>query len=575
MRKKNKINPEMMLCICVLTLILISAADVFAVTYIGKSTGNQVLWDVIGLYNNSGTTGFFSNCPTGNSIRAISPNGAVTCEADDSGGSMGSWYIAASGTGGSEQVTDGETITFSAGTGTDVTRSTSTITIGNTGVISESDPQVGYYGNVNYGCYGTGSQVNCGDGYLWWDPSSHRMGLGNQVPSYPLDVQGTVTATSFSCGNCFGTGQIDGTQVQERTTGGCGSAGITQINQGGTVNCGSCIGTESDPEVYDTPTGDGMCMGFGSYVYCTSAYNFYWVSAADEMRIGSFTDQGTYALQVAGGIKTDGFNCNGCIGSTDTYLNYCSYICNEEEVGTVNNQYVCYADGSGIIQCDNSAIQFDGSALKLTGDFLFTGTDSDLKASSGNLYINYDEGGMVQMKDNLSIGNVPSSYSYDICSENSNSGRMGMCSSNRRLKENIDDIDIGLETVLQLRPVVFTWNENNMTDLGFIAEEVVDIDPILAKFDEEGVVKSVKYSQMSALLSKAIQEQQAEISMLKGIVCKDYPNSNYCKKKTAAKAKVFPKEKLKYIPPSKPESEDDFRKLIADKAKFDAEYGIK
>lgn len=49
--------------------------------------------------------------------------------ASPSGGSMSSWSLAASGTGGSESITDGETVTFSGSGIVSVTRSTNTITI--------------------------------------------------------------------------------------------------------------------------------------------------------------------------------------------------------------------------------------------------------------------------------------------------------------------------------------------------------------------------------------------------------------------------------------------------------------
>lgn len=70
---------------------------------------------------------------------------------------------------------------------------------------------------------------------------------------------------------------------------------------------------------------------------------------------------------------------------------------------------------------------------------------------------------------------------------------------------------MGLDTVQQLRPVNFDWKDNSMGghDLGFIAEEVAAVDPILAEYSK-GQLSGVKYNAMSALLVKAIQELKTE-----------------------------------------------------------------
>ena len=75
-------------------------------------------------------------------------------------------------------------------------------------------------------------------------------------------------------------------------------------------------------------------------------------------------------------------------------------------------------------------------------------------------------------------------------------------------KQNVADLGMGLDAVMRLRPVEFDWKDGfgRGHDLGFIAEEVQEAAPILADYNLDGSLSSVKYTQVGALLTKAIQE---------------------------------------------------------------------
>lgn len=89
-------------------------------------------------------------------------------------------------------------------------------------------------------------------------------------------------------------------------------------------------------------------------------------------------------------------------------------------------------------------------------------------------------------------------------------GVIRACSSLSKFKDNQQDLSIGLETLMQLRPVEFDWNTNDKKhDLGFIAEEVEAVNPLLAEYDyNTGELASVKYRMMTSLIVKAVQQQQ-------------------------------------------------------------------
>jgi hypothetical protein len=90
-----------------------------------------------------------------------------------------------------------------------------------------------------------------------------------------------------------------------------------------------------------------------------------------------------------------------------------------------------------------------------------------------------------------------------------------------RFKENIQDLD-SADSLYKLRPVTFDWKTTHKQDIGFIAEEVNEVIPVLAELNENGEAEGVKYSKLTALLTKALQiheqrleSQQQEIEQLK------------------------------------------------------------
>ncbi|MBT8339058.1 MAG: tail fiber domain-containing protein [Desulfatitalea sp.] len=82
--------------------------------------------------------------------------------------------------------------------------------------------------------------------------------------------------------------------------------------------------------------------------------------------------------------------------------------------------------------------------------------------------------------------------------------------SSRRFKEDIRDLDISSEKIHALNPVAFKWIEERggKADFGLIAEEVAEIIPELAAYDEEGKPFSVRYELLSVLLLKELKKQK-------------------------------------------------------------------
>jgi hypothetical protein len=97
--------------------------------------------------------------------------------------------------------------------------------------------------------------------------------------------------------------------------------------------------------------------------------------------------------------------------------------------------------------------------------------------------------------------------------------------------------------VTRLRPVSFLWKGSGREDLGLVAEEVAEVEPLLVTRNERGEVEGVKYDRVGVVLINAVREQQEQlteqqrqlerqqkqIDALKQLVCRDHPDADACR----------------------------------------------
>jgi hypothetical protein len=106
----------------------------------------------------------------------------------------------------------------------------------------------------------------------------------------------------------------------------------------------------------------------------------------------------------------------------------------------------------------------------------------------------------------------------NVTKELTNAGASGCIVSSRRFKDNINPLTSGLDEVMKFNPSSFSLKGQDPSDihLGFIAEEMQDVDKRLVQYESDGITpRTVRYEEITAVLAKAIQEQQAQISDLK------------------------------------------------------------
>jgi hypothetical protein len=87
--------------------------------------------------------------------------------------------------------------------------------------------------------------------------------------------------------------------------------------------------------------------------------------------------------------------------------------------------------------------------------------------------------------------------------------------SDRRLKENINDIKVDYDMLNSIRSVSFDWKDSGKSAYGFIAQEIEEIMPEIVNENEETSYKSVSYTQLIPHLLEAIKDLKRQVDELK------------------------------------------------------------
>jgi len=256
---------------------------------------------------------------------------------------------------------------------------------------------------------------------------------------------------------------------------------------------------------------------------------------------GNDTSPEIRSPQIYGGVQ---FNANtySCTIRTLSILDTLRF----NGTGTSNQNIDSNFYYDGAFRSFNTGFANRIQTQSTTGKFLFQSTaasvnEGDTVSLVTNLEIDAD-GSLIA--PNISVG------SGNAVNINATTGELYENTSSQQFKDNITDIVLGLDTILKLRPVNFTWNDktanNGEPDIGLIAEEVdlVSKELVIYKksyseyneldsadkssiyqwckekqeIDEQPVYTEspygVRYTQLTVVNSKAIQELYALIQSL-------------------------------------------------------------
>lgn len=89
--------------------------------------------------------------------------------------------------------------------------------------------------------------------------------------------------------------------------------------------------------------------------------------------------------------------------------------------------------------------------------------------------------------------------------------------SSRRFKNSIHDQSTAWPLLSMLTPREFKMNDSPAWRVGFIAEEVEQVDPRLVAYDQQGRPHSVRYEDITSILTKGMQELDARVRALEAM----------------------------------------------------------
>ena len=155
------------------------------------------------------------------------------------------------------------------------------------------------------------------------------------------------------------------------------------------------------------------------------------------------------------------------------------------------------------------ALRVTGSTA-LTGSLFVSGAVSSSVGFSGSFQGNGS--------DLTGVGGFPHTGSADITGSLLVTGSAFVTSltetSALRYKKWVKDLPEQSDAIFKLRPVHFRWKDNNQKDVGLIAEEVQKVYPELVSVEDDGQAGGIKYTKLTAILVKTIQDLTARIEKL-------------------------------------------------------------
>ncbi|MBS1796545.1 MAG: tail fiber domain-containing protein [Acidobacteria bacterium] len=213
---------------------------------------------------------------------------------------------------------------------------------------------------------------------------------------------------------------------------------------------------------------------------------------------------GTYS----GESSTFGFN-NAYFGygagranTTGNGSAFFGYAAGDHNTTGINNTVVGAVAGSNItVESDNTILGFNADIEPgVTGS---TAIGANARVATSNQIV------LGTNLDSVRIPGLLGGGSNHLCFSNDNV--LQGCSSSLRYKTNFAPYTRSFDVINQLKPIAFNWKADGTRDIGFGAEDVAKIDPLLVTYNGKGEVEGVKYERLSTVFVNAIREQQAQI----------------------------------------------------------------
>ncbi len=289
----------------------------------------------------------------------------------------------------------------------------------------------------------------------------------------------------------------------------------------GTNGVSGVDGSASTPANRGSDTNTGVVYGTDTVQIATGGTTAVTVDSSQNVGVGTSTINSSFV--VAGPSYYSHFNTgNSTPGGTSPWLGLLNntsigsatfgwawYDSNADGSlnlynwsGTTTSSFVCsYERGSGKYTL-GSGTGANVWNFKYSSNAGAAGRITDSNPQNGNTFLQFYNG--------ATLGG-------QITSNGSTTMTYGSA-SDYRLKENIATLIGGLNTVLSLRPVTYTWKETGEVGRGFIAHELQAVVPECVSGDKDGTwpdetprYQMVDQAHLGAHLVSAIQELSAKL----------------------------------------------------------------
>ena len=87
--------------------------------------------------------------------------------------------------------------------------------------------------------------------------------------------------------------------------------------------------------------------------------------------------------------------------------------------------------------------------------------------------------------------------------------------SSLRYKTDLQPFSGGLNIINRLHPYNFAWKKGGAREIGLVAEEVAEVEPLFTFKNERNEIEGVKYENLNVVFINAFKEQQTQIEELR------------------------------------------------------------
>ena len=361
-------------------------------------------------------------------------------------------------------------------------------------------------GTTNYHAKWTGTNT-IGNSLIW--DNGTNVGIGNTNTSYTLDVSGTIrgTGSAFDFYTSSGLGTSSASGLMRVITSGT-SVGIA-IGQSNSTRYTAIAAND-----YNIYNDDFFMRTNGAFPLVLGTNNTARLTISSTGNVGIGTGSPTGKLMLyqatAGNVLQNITSNQG--GATQVGINL-SPSMTDTEIASNPAQASIYATDSNYganIIFSNKTTGAVGNALTermriTSGGQIVMGRTTP--SGSGRLTVDGD-----LYLHNISSGAGQSTLKYNYTS----TGLVTFDGSSRLLKKDIENLGYGLDDVLKMSAKKYKWKRDDSIDLGFIADEMVQIIPEIVFFSTEmtnettgvpiGEPLSINYDRLIPVLVNAIQE---------------------------------------------------------------------